>query len=1457
MNTSYPQKWKIAAGLACTALLGFVNSSQAFLQVTGAYQNPGGTFTPTWAVAPNSLIAGMLPSTSAGNFSAENAGGNLSILTDGVLPQQTSGANSFPQEVAGGSAAGTELIYTLPAASHGYDLTNISVYSGWANGGRSAQDYTVFYSTVENPSSFIFLTNVSYTAGFSGNQPGSPIALQVAVTDSAGGTIAANVAAVEFYFPIPTSSDENSGSGYTEITIQGNPSAAAVPPPFYVSESTQLASFGSSSSTPFNPTWTIETPNLIAGETIESGGIVATGNYSEETTGRSPDSLTDGATNALSMLLVENSAGNGNTTSTNYVTCGGNGCTSLTFQLPSSQNGGFGSDLTNIVTYSGWEDNGRDGQYYTVSYSTVSAPTTFIPITTVLFLPSVAGGTPVANRIAISENGVAPIAQSVAYVKFTFNPLSAGSFNNGYQGYAQIILQGINSAPPTAPPSPYLVQDSLPALEIAVVGDSLTLSAAFSNSPPAVLQWQQVVNGVTNNVGSPVTTPGTLGDTTNTLFISGLTTNNSGVYQLQAVNATNHVGGGYSYSTGVPVTVNPLPAATNGLIITEANQLGWPGGTGISTNFYPTWTIDTNADLIYGYTEEAGDVTDGGGNWNEANLLSLDAYTNALPDLLTDGKIGYITYWPGVGDSPTEVTAGGANEGGISVTYTLPSSASLGWDLTNVTVYGGWGDSGRDQQEYQVSYATYLNPSTFIPLPTVSYLPANPNGVPSATRTEMIPASGALAHNVAYVLVNFFFQGNQAENGWEGYSEISLGGHPSLPVPVLTQDINVLTAEDVIGSQIILTATFSGANSYQWFQNGVAVPGATSSTLNLSPLTANMTGSYYLAAYNSSGSNVSSSTAVKVDPMPAATNNIVTAWAYQTSHYSTFGPTWDTSSLSASLIYGAYPVAEGNGNFQDPDTDPLSNDQAGGLPVLTDGNYGQMNPNGPHPAFATCGPNAGQFVEYSLPDANAYGDNISKLEIAGGWNDNGRDAQYYTISYSTIENPTNFIPLVEVANNPAVPNNTESVLRATFTPVSGLLASNVAAIYVDFTVPPGVPNGYSGYSEISVFGTAATSYPPPQVTTNLTPLLSDVPVGTALNYSVAGSGGSASVAYQWFLNGAPISGATNTTYSFAALAGTNGYSVAVSNQYGATFSSTASVVGETTPPPVLIIGGGSNWSFNAGSGSASVATLTASNQIELTFGLGGEANSAFYNAAQYVGGFVGSFWYQDHGGGGADGATFTLQNSPTGVTAVGAGGGGLGYLGISPSVAIELDVYSGSVGAPGIDIAVDGTNAGPYSSTGPINIASGDWIYVQMYYQNDNLELTFIDPSAGTFTTNVAIDILGTIGNGSAYVGFTGADGGISSFEYISDFIFSYTTAPTLAITPSTGGKAIVSVPVTVSPLFQLMQSTNLTGPWVPASTVSSVVVGSQVQTTVSTTNNADAFFELQLKTPFGPAQVP
>lgn len=66
--------------------------------------------------------------------------------------------------------------------------------------------------------------------------------------------------------------------------------------------------------------------------------------------------------------------------------------------------------------------------------------------------------------------------------------------------------------------------------------------------------------------------------------------------------------------------------------------------------------------------------------------------------------------------------------------------------------------------------------------------------------------------------------------------------------------------------------------------------------------------------------------------------------------------------------------------------------------------------------------------------------------------------------------------------------------------------------------------------------------------------------GDPVSFAVT-AGGNPPFSYQWTLNGQNISGATNSAYSFAALAGTNFYEVAITNVDGSVNSSTGKVVG--------------------------------------------------------------------------------------------------------------------------------------------------------------------------------------------------------------------------------------------------------------------------------------------------------
>jgi hypothetical protein len=375
---------------------------------------------------------------------------------------------------------------------------------------------------------------------------------------------------------------------------------------------------------------------------------------------------------------------------------------------------------------------------------------------------------------------------------------------------------------------------------------------------------------------------------------------------------------------------------------------------------------------------------------------------------------------------------------------------------------------------------------------------------------------------------------------------------------------------------------------------------------------------------------------------------------------------------------------------------------------------------------------------------------------------------------------------------------------------------------------------------------------PPTLTTDVTPLVSDVPVGAPMTFSVAASG-SIPLNYNWSNQNGLIGGATSTNYSFNALPGTNSYHVGITNANGGIVSSTAVVIGETNAPPLVSITN-TGWALN---GNGSLTPSISGSLLTLTEPGGSGANSAFYDVGQYVGGFVASFIYQTSGG--ADGITFCVQNSPAGTNALGFTGGGLGYAGITPSAAFEMNIYAGAAhGGVGIRVGTNGAigdfSDDGYNGTGSVNYTNGDNIYVRLYYQPGVMQVLMEDPSASTaYTTSFPVNLPATVGNASAYIGLTGSEGGVSSVQTVSNFLYSATTPPILSsIAPGAPGNVVVSWPVSVSTLFTLMQGSGITGPWTPAVPVSSALVGLQKQVTLSAAGGP-TFYRLQLIDPNAP----
>jgi len=105
-----------------------------------------------------------------------------------------------------------------------------------------------------------------------------------------------------------------------------------------------------------------------------------------------------------------------------------------------------------------------------------------------------------------------------------------------------------------------------------------------------------------------------------------------------------------------------------------------------------------------------------------------------------------------------------------------------------------------------------------------------------------------------------------------------------------------------------------------------------------------------------------------------------------------------------------------------------------------------------------------------------------------------------------------------------------------------------------------------------------------------------------------------------------------------------------------------------------------------------------------------------------------------------------------------------------------MNIYNGA----GISFRNNGATGAPYDPTTPVNISSGNPIDVTVIYNSGVLQATFSEPAtSATFTTNIVVDLPSLVGADTAYVGFTGADGGTVSTQKISNF--TWANFPTLS----------------------------------------------------------------------------
>ena len=132
---------------------------------------------------------------------------------------------------------------------------------------------------------------------------------------------------------------------------------------------------------------------------------------------------------------------------------------------------------------------------------------------------------------------------------------------------------------------------------------------------------------------------------------------------------------------------------------------------------------------------------------------------------------------------------------------------------------------------------------------------------------------------------------------------------------------------------------------------------------------------------------------------------------------------------------------------------------------LTDGSFGALGAGG-----GLC-INGGSVTYVSRYSRASPGYDISEVNVYTGWNDDGRDGQNYTVSYSTVSNPGTFIDIATATQDGAGKFESTSITQST---APNLLATGVKAIRITFN---GQENGGVGYKEIDVIGSTPVILP--------------------------------------------------------------------------------------------------------------------------------------------------------------------------------------------------------------------------------------------------------------------------------------------------------------------------------------------------------------------------------------------
>ncbi len=457
------------------------------------------------------------------------------------------------------------------------------------------------------------------------------------------------------------------------------------------------------------------------------------------------------------------------------------------------------------------------------------------------------------------------------------------------------------------------------ATATVAAGQAFTLSVTASGTAPFSYQWFK--DGVVLT-----------GATASSYAVSSAQTSNAGVYSSVV---SNSAGSATSDSATVTLMVTSAP-------LIESQPLSQTVTAGTSVTFSATVSGSPVPALQWSFNGVAlAGAT--GASLSIANVQAANAGTYSLVATNSSGSItsnnasltvNAATSAPAITTQPVSKTV----TAGASVTFSVTASGSplptYQWRKDGVNLSGatsasytltavGTGNAGTYSVVATNSAGSVTSNGatlTVYTAPVITTQPVSKTVTAGASVTFSVTASGSPlptyqwrkdgvnltgATSASYTLTAV---GTSNAGTYSVIATNAAGSATSSGAVLTVNTVPVITTQPVsqivtAGVSVTFTATASGspAPTYQWKLNGIALAGATGSTLSLTNVQAANAGSYTLVAANSAGSATSNAASLTV-------NAVSTAPVFTTQ------PVGQTATLGANVTFST--AASGSPTYQ-------------------------------------------------------------------------------------------------------------------------------------------------------------------------------------------------------------------------------------------------------------------------------------------------------------------------------------------------------------------------------------------------------------------------------------------------------------------------------------------------------------------------------------------------------------